>query len=199
MHSDPAGTGQNTPHGKCNAQPKQSGAHRMPIYGVLSAQHGKEIIQLDGRCGIGFFRNAAMHQVGKCQSQRICQRFQCVDIRQTDAPLPAADSLVGNVQLFRQFSLCQPLRFAHPAQIISESSGIHFINSLGKKHSIRQNKTQSTLCLPGQKPTLLPQYKKQNGAGCKYGQRFPQIMSKDRPYGYREEPRRFIFGNKMPV
>ena len=28
----------------------------MPIYGVLSAQHGKEIFQLDGRCGIGFFR-----------------------------------------------------------------------------------------------------------------------------------------------
>ena len=73
-----------------------------------------------------------MHKVGKGQPQRICQRFQCVDIRQTDAPLPAADSLVGNVQLFSQLSLCQPLRFAHPAQIISESSGIHFINSLGK-------------------------------------------------------------------
>ena len=104
----------------------------MPIYGVLSAQHGKEIFQRDGRCCIGFFRSTAMHKVGKGQPQRICQRFQCVDIWQTDAPLPAADSLVGNVQLFSQLSLCQPLRFAHPAQIISEGSGIHFINSLGK-------------------------------------------------------------------
>ena len=104
----------------------------MPIYGVLSAQHGKEIFQLDGRCVIGFFWSAAVHKVGKGQPQSICQRFQCVDIRQTDAPLPAADSLVGNVQLFSQLSLCHPLRFAHPAQIISESSGIHFINSLGK-------------------------------------------------------------------
>ena len=107
----------------------------MPIYGVLSAQHGKKIFQLDGRCGIGFFRGAAVHKVGKGQPQRICQRFQRVDIRQTDAPLPAADSLVSNVQLFRQLSLCQPLRFAHPAQIISEGSGIHFINSLGKSIS----------------------------------------------------------------
>lgn len=46
--------------------------------------------------------------------------------------LPAADSLVGNVKLFSQLSLRQPLCFAHPAQIISESSGIHSINSLGK-------------------------------------------------------------------
>ena len=132
VHRNGAGASQNTPQGKRNAQPKQGGAHGMPIYGVLSAQHGKEIFQLDGRCSIGFFRGAAVHKVGKGQPQSICQRFQCVDIRQTDAPLPAADSLVGNVQLFRQFCLCHPLRFAHPAQIISEGSGIHFINSLGK-------------------------------------------------------------------
>ena len=55
-----------------------------------------------------------------------------VSLTMGNSPLPAADSLVGNVQLFSQLSLCQPLRFAHPAQIISEGSGIHFINSLGK-------------------------------------------------------------------
>ena len=60
----------------------------MPIYGVLSAQHGKEIFQLDSRCGISFFRRAAVHKVGKGQPQSICQRFQCVDIRQTDASFP---------------------------------------------------------------------------------------------------------------
>ncbi len=60
----------------------------MPIYGVLPAQHGKEIFQLDGRCGIGIFWSAAVHKVGKGQPQRICQRFQCVDIRQTDARFP---------------------------------------------------------------------------------------------------------------
>ena len=88
VHRNGAGASQNTPQGKRNAQPKQGGAHGMPIYGVLSAQHGKEIFQLDGRCGIGFFRGAAVHKVGKGQPQSICQRFQCVDIRQTDARFP---------------------------------------------------------------------------------------------------------------
>ena len=88
VHRNGAGASQNTPQGKRNAQPKQGGAHGMPIYDVLPAQHGKEIFQLDGRCGIGFFWGAAVHKVGKGQPQRICQRFQCVDIRQTDARFP---------------------------------------------------------------------------------------------------------------
>ena len=52
----------------------------------------------------------AVHQVRKRQAQCVGQRFQRIDVRQTDAAFPAADGLVGHMQLFGQLGLGQALR-----------------------------------------------------------------------------------------
>ena len=57
---------------------------------MLAAQHGKEILQRD-RCGRGALTGVmAVHQVRKRQAQCVGQRFQRIDVRQTDAAFPAA-------------------------------------------------------------------------------------------------------------
>ena len=97
----------------------------MPVHGMLAAQHGKEILQRD-RCGRGALTGVmAVHQVRKRQAQCVGQRFQRIDVRQTDAAFPAADGLVGHMQLFGQLGLGQALRPAHLGKKGTEHFCVH--------------------------------------------------------------------------
>ena len=58
----------------------------------------------------------AVHQVRKRQAQCVRQRLQSVDIRQTDAAFPAADGLVGHMQLLGKLGLRQSLFPPHPGK-----------------------------------------------------------------------------------
>lgn len=88
MDGNASGAGQHAPQGQCNAQTEHRDADRMPVHGMLAAQHGKEILQRD-RCGRGALTGGmAVHQVRKRQAQCVRQRLQSVDIRQTDARFP---------------------------------------------------------------------------------------------------------------
>ena len=66
----------------------------MPVRHRAAAQHGKEIFQWDWRSWRLLCRVMAVHQVRKRQAQCVGQRFQRIDVRQTDAAFPAADAAV---------------------------------------------------------------------------------------------------------
>lgn len=137
------------PDGQQNAQAEQRGPDGVPVDAVRTAEHGQEIFQ----CGFGvwqrsFLRVAAVHQVGERQAQCIRQWFQRVDIRQTDAPLPAADGFVGHMQLCGQVGLRQPAGLAGPGQKGPEIFGVHTVHILWGQDSIPGSKTQPTLRLP---------------------------------------------------
>ena len=88
MDGNASGAGQHAPQGQCNAQTEHRDADRMPVHGMLAAQHGKEIFQWDWRSWRLLCRVVAVHQVRKRQAQCVGQRFQRIDVRQTDARFP---------------------------------------------------------------------------------------------------------------
>lgn len=67
----------------------------------------------------------AVHQVRKRQAQCVGQRFQRIDVRQTDAAFPAADGLVGHMQLLGKLGLRQSLFPPHPGKKSPERFCVH--------------------------------------------------------------------------
>ena len=92
---------------------------------MLAAQHGKEIFQWDWRSWRLLCRVVAVHQVRKRQAQCVRQRLQSVDIRQADAAFPAADGLVGHMQLLGKLGLRQSLFPPHPGKKSPERFCVH--------------------------------------------------------------------------
>ena len=125
MDGNASGAGQHAPQGQCNAQTEHRDADRMPVRHRAAAQHGKEIFQWDWRSWRLLCRVVAVHQVRKRQAQCVGQRFQRIDVRQTDAAFPAADGLVGHMQLFGQLGLGQALRPAHLGKKGTEHFCVH--------------------------------------------------------------------------
>lgn len=105
-----------------NTAPEQSKAHTVPV-DTGWVKHGKKVIQ--GLVGGRTISGISVHQLGQCQSQRIRQRFQRIDVREAEPTLPSTDRFVCYMELFRKGTLGQAAGFAGLGQKASERLCIH--------------------------------------------------------------------------